>query len=132
MPTPMPIIAANCGVKLAKFTNPAPTPIRKNAGISASNAVKIGSPAAVTDPKAMSRMTTAAASPTSSELPGGSRSPAVATMPPSSTCRSLRETSSRHSKSASMLASSTSFAPLSYWAVARAIVPSGEMRPGSS
>ena len=85
MPTPMPIIAANCGVKVGMSTKDAPTPIMKKPETSARSAVTIGSPIATTEPKAMSKMMIAAARPISSALPGGSCSAKSTTRPPAST-----------------------------------------------
>ena len=70
MPTPMPIMAASCGpnvgtttpwLKSAMTPNPMPIPNR---------AVRIGSPMAITEPKAISRMMIAAAIPMASLPPG--------------------------------------------------------------
>ena len=63
MPTPMPIIAANCGLNSGKSAKFAPSPITEKPAPSAKIAAPSGSPMAITDPNAISRMSTAASSP---------------------------------------------------------------------
>ena len=85
MPTPMPIIAASSvpkvgtvSARLNRSMTPIPMPIPNRA-------VRIGRPMAITDPKAMSRMTIAARTPIVSLEPGLAVSAFVIGCPASST-----------------------------------------------
>ncbi len=87
MPTPMPIMAASCGPNVGTVTpwlsiemtaKPMPMP---------NNAVMIGRPMAMTDPKATSRMMMAAKMPMASLLPGVAKTALLIGGPPRSTSR---------------------------------------------
>ena len=126
MPTPMPIIAANCGVNAGKSTKAAPRPTMRSPEPTPRIAIVIGKPMATTEPKASSRMMTAAPMPISSVRPGGLRSARWMMNPPASTWNSGVDSSFRRSSSASALDRGTFCASSAYCTLMRAILPSGD------
>ena len=125
----MPIMALNWVVNEGMSTNAARIVASMNPGTSPIRAVRMGSPMATTDPKAMRRMMAAAITPMISEVPGGSCSIALATGPPSSTWKPSASDSSRRSTRASRLLLSISKLWRAYWVEIRAMVRSSDMDP---
>ena len=85
MPTPRPIIDARIGATSAMSVKAATMVTAEKPVASPNRASPMGMPPAITEPKAMRRMTTAAAMPMSSALPVSGRSAYRASSPPSST-----------------------------------------------
>ena len=132
MPTPMPIIAMNCGANDGMLMNREARPTRKKPELSPIKAVTIGRPIATTEPKASRRMMMAAEMPMSSELPGGSRSARRTTAPSASTWKPGTDSFFTRSIKPVAAVLSTWEACLSYWTMMRAILPSFEIAPGLS
>ncbi len=86
MPTPSPTIEASVGATEGMSNSAASAVINPNALARPASAVPIGSPMAITEPKAMSSTTTAAKSPMTSWPSGAARTAWVGSSPPSSVC----------------------------------------------
>ena len=128
MPTPIPTTAAMAVANWGTSMSAATTPINDTESPSPNRATAIGSPTAATEPKATSRMSTAATSPTTSGLPppcalriGG---------PPSSIRRPFPLASRAISISREPVWFGTSSARRSRSSRVIAIVPSRETRAG--
>ena len=83
----LPIISASCEAKSAMSMSRLASPIRPRPRARPSSAVAIGRPIAVSEPKLMSRMTTAAAMPTTVAKPIEACCACWTASPPSSTCK---------------------------------------------
>ena len=120
----MPIIEASWGVKFGTLIQFAESRTRPNPIPMPNSATRIGRHIANTEPNVISRISTAASSPTASALPGGSNSAFSITGPPNSTCRfgPLACAPREIMCSASLLA--TSEERTLNWIGAKAIVPS--------
>ncbi len=122
MPSPIPIIVAAVGVVVLTSVNAAINVTPASPMPSPNAATSKGSPAATIEPNAMSRITSAAVTPTASAIPLGTEM-SSGTSPPSSTWRPARSVAAVASSSA-VMGSTRSVTGLSYCTVRIAVSPS--------
>jgi hypothetical protein len=127
MPTPRPIIDATWGAKLLMAMKRERTATSDSVTPMPKMAVTIGSPMATAEPKAISRMITAATRPTPSRSPGPSVSAKRTESPPTSTCSPGRAAALAASLMAKITDLGTSVARTSNWTRAKPMRPSREM-----